>query len=251
MNIAIADDDQKEIDTLVGILKEYAALEQLEFSFHIFHSAEELLDAYHPFAYTAIFMDIYMSGMSGIEAARQILSREHRAILIFLTSSSEHMSEALSMHAYDYVDKPASRDRIFRVMNDVLLRQTEDYSAPKLTFPFEKREISILYSDIVFIRTGKHNYLEISDTMQKTYSARLTFSEVSQKLKEDPRFLLIHRGILVNMDHIRRIEGEICYLKTDTRLQINLRNAKDIESTWQNYMLDSIRSERRARRMRK
>ncbi len=251
MNIAIVDDEQKEIDTLLAILKDYAALEKLDFSYHIFHNAEEMLAAYHPYAYTAIFMDIYMTGMSGIEAAREILSLERRAILIFLTSSDEHMSEALSMHAYDYVDKPANRDRIFQVMNDVLLRQAEDYSAPKLTFLCEKKEISILFSDIVCIRTGKHNYLEIFDSVRKTYSARLTFSEVVQTLKADPRFLLIHRGILVNMDYIQKIDGELCHLKTDLTLQINLRNAKDIESTWQNYMLDSIRSERRERRRRK
>ena len=55
MNIAIVDDEQAEIDTLSSVIKEYAAANKAGLSLHTFHSAEELLAGYHPYAYTAIF----------------------------------------------------------------------------------------------------------------------------------------------------------------------------------------------------
>ena len=257
MNIAIVDDEQAEIDTLSSILKEYAAVGKLPLSLQIFHSAEELLSSYHPYAYTAIFMDIYMGGMTGINAAKQILSSDSHAIIIFLTHSDEHMPEAFSIHAYDYIGKPAKKERLFKVMDDVLMRKSEYDASPRLTFSYEKNKISVPYSDIVCVRTSRHNYLEIIVRAQNTcadyntYLTRLTFAEVQQTLSTDRRFLLVLRGVLVNMEHIIAIDGGICRLTNGTEVSINVRGAKEIENTWQNYIFDNIRSERRERRSRR
>ena len=174
MNIAIVDDDQKEIDTLSDTLKEYAALGKTALSINVFHSAEEILGSYRPYAYTAIFMDIYMDGKTGIEAAQEILSLDRRAIIIFLTSSDEHMPQAFSMHAYDYIGKPARKERLFKVMDDVCLRQSEFESSPTLTITCERNTVSLPYRDIVYVKTADHNYLEIMDEAGNTYITRLT-----------------------------------------------------------------------------
>lgn len=251
MNIAIVDDEQREIDTLSDILKEYAALSKLPLSLQIFHSAEELLPVYRPYAYTAIFMDIYMSGMTGIAAAEQILSRDRHALIIFLTTSAEYMPEAFSMHAYDYISKPAKEERLFKVMDDALMRQTEYQNSPKLTFSWERRNISLPYSDIICIKTGKHNYLEIIDTSNNTFLTRQTFSEVTRSLTGDGRFLTVLRGVLVNMEHIIGMEKGICRLSNGTEVPVSIKNAKELEATWQNYIFDRIRIERQERRNRK
>lgn len=250
MNIAIVDDDQKEIDTLSGILKEYAALGKTALTINVFHSAQEILAAYRPYAYTAIFMDIYMDGKTGIEAAQEILSLDRRAIIIFLTSSDEHMPQAFSMHAYDYIGKPAKKERLFKVMDDVLLRKSELESSPTLTINCDRNTVSLPYRDIVYVRTADHNYLEIMDEAKNTYITRLTFSKVADTLAKDRRFLLIIRGIIVNMEYIHKLSGDICYLKNGVQLPINIRNAKELENIYQNFKFDSMRNESARRRNR-
>ena len=250
MNIAIVDDEQKEIDIVTPILKEYAALSMKTLSLKVFHNAGELLADYHPYAYTAIFMDIYMDGMTGVEAARQILEKDRRSIIIFLTSSDEHMPEAFSMHAYDYISKPVKKERLFKVMDDIVMRKTEYDSSPKFRFSCNKNTIILTYSDIVCIKTSGHNYLDIIDRTGTTYLARMTFTEVSHLLSHDPRFLTVLRGVLVNMEYISSISDGICYLTPGISVPINVRNAKDLENIWQNYIFDSIRNERRERRKR-
>ncbi|MBP5249963.1 MAG: response regulator transcription factor [Lachnospiraceae bacterium] len=250
MNIAIVDDDQKEIDTLSDTLKEYAALGKTALTINVFHSAQEILAAYRPYAYTAIFMDIYMDGKTGIEAAQEILSLDRRAIIIFLTSSDEHMPQAFSMHAYDYIGKPAKKERLFKVMDDVLLRKSELESSPTLTINCDRNTVSLPYRDIVYVRTADHNYLEIMDEAKNTYITRLTFSKVADTLAKDRRFLLIIRGIIVNMEYIHKLSGDICYLKNGVQLPINIRNAKELENIYQNFKFDSMRNESARRRNR-
>ncbi len=252
MNIAVVDDQQQEIDTLLPIITEYAALGQLDIKVHVFHSAEELLEDYHPYEYTAIFMDIYMQEMTGIQASQRILAMDPGAIIMFLTTSQDHMPDAFALHAFDYIPKPAEKSRIFKAMDDVLLRKTRAESAPKLTFTYNKREVTLPLSEIACIRTARHNYLDIISASGSTYTTRLTFSRVQRNLEDygASQFLLIIRGILVNMDYIKNMEGEICILKDDTSLPVNTKNASQLHATWQNYTLDSIRARRRERRNR-
>ena len=74
MNIAIVDDEQAEIDSFLSVIKEYSLIAEAEITVSTFHSAEEFIEDYRPLAYTAVFMDIFMSGMTGVEAAK----RRHR-----------------------------------------------------------------------------------------------------------------------------------------------------------------------------
>ncbi len=250
MNIAIVDDEQRESEALVSLIREYAGQERLDIHIQVFHSAEELLECYQPFAFTAVFMDIYMTGITGVEASSRILSADPGAVIIFLTTSQDHMPEAFSMHAYDYIPKPAERSRIFKVMNDLLQRQARMTNSPRLDFISEKKNVSLLLSEITCIRTSKHNYLDIFQADGTTFTARLTFSEVQQKLSdaEAHQFLLVLRGVLVNMDFIKNMDDETCQLKDGTVLPINIKNARKLHDTWQNYTFDCIRTKRRERR---
>ena len=67
-----------------------------------------------------VFMDIYMDGMDGVSAAARMRERDKNCLLVFLTSSAEFMPEAFSCHAFEYVTKPFSGERIAAVLRDAL-----------------------------------------------------------------------------------------------------------------------------------
>ena len=248
MNIAIVDDDEQEIEAFSSVIKEYAMAAGVEIGIAAFHSAEEFLENYRLLVYTAIFMDIYMTGMTGVEAARKILEADRHAIIIFLTSSDSHMGDALSLHAYDYIEKPADRERIFKVMDDVLMRKTELDNTPRLAFTSDRQEYYIPYPDIMFIRTVERNYLEIRENPGKSYRARLPLAGVQEQLSVDRRVFTITRGVIVNMDFIRSLEEGVCILEDGTRFPISSNVAGSFSNLWQNYKLDSYRNDRRRRR---
>ena len=238
MNIAIVDDVKEARDKLKDCLKEYSDTHNLRYDIRTFEDAESFLKAYRPLQFSIIFMDIYMPGMSGTDAAKIIRKTDTDATLVFLTESMDHMPEAFSLHAYDYISKPADITRISKLMDDII-KQTYE-STKSLNFIYDRENMSIPYSDIVVLSSSGH-YLEITDKHNKTYKTRMTFSSAESDLKKEKQFLLINRGVIVNMDHILKFEDGICYLGGDINMPVNVRNIKNIEAIWRNYLFSKIR----------
>jgi len=238
MNIAIVDDDLKDIEQLEELLRKYASLHQTEITIEAYQEAESFLSSYAQFKYTLIFLDIYMIGSNGVDTAGKIREVDPDAMIIFQTTSADHMSSAFSLHAFDYVLKPVEKDRLFRLMDDVTRQVTREGK----TFQFmdQKCECRIRFSDIIGIRSNGH-YLHITDKDMNEYRSRMTFSEAEAALSSDGRFLLINRGTLVNMDYITNFGNGVCVINDMVHLPYNVKKHKLLEQTFQNYMFSKVR----------
>lgn len=234
MNIAIVDDMLVEIELLKEILNDYNASHAVELTIDSFQSVHSFLDSFRPYSYSLIFMDIYMDEMSGVDAARQIRKIDHDVPLVFLTTSSSHMPEAFTFHAYDYITKPATPARIFQMMDDIT-KSNGDSEEMYFDFVLDHVNHHLPYSEIMVIRTGAANYLEIVDCNGNTYKIRQTFSAISEMFEYDSRFLLLLRGILVNMDYIVNLSDNSCELQHEIVLPVNVRYFRKICQTYQNY----------------
>lgn len=235
MNIAIVDDMQLELSLINMLLDKYSTEHQLNMNISPFSNAEEFLEKYHPNSYDLIFLDIYLEGMSGVDAAKRIREIDSHTIIIFLTSSQEYMRDAFYLHAYDYIEKPATKERVFHTMNDIIQKH-HLLDSPKLTFTSNRIEYRLAYSDIVMINTGSANYLEILDKDGNTYQTRMTFQAAQDELAHAGHFLLVIRGVLVNMDYITDINDKTCYIKGNITQPVNFRNYKKIKQEWIDYI---------------
>ena len=248
LNIAIAEDQPEELRRIKGILQEYSSSRHLNLGISCFSSAEDLISGYRPMLYAVLFLDIYMGCMTGVEAAKQIRTMDSRALIVFLTGSTEFMPEAFSLHAFDYIEKPASPSRICRVMDDILLRNMPESTEPSLNFFQNRQDYYLPFSEIAAV-SANGNYLEITDRNRNVYRPRMTFSSVQEMLSKDPRFLQILRGVLVNMDAVVLFDKTSCILEGDLRFPINVRHSRELVQVWQNYTFQKIRSESEKRRL--
>lgn len=239
MNIAIVDDLEEEREKLKKCLDTYAQEKRLECNIRMFTSADEFMAGYRPLLYTIVFLDIYMPGRTGIEAAQEIRTMDNDTILIFLTESMDYMPEAFNCHAYDYIQKPAQQDKISKIMDELMSKNRSDERS--FSFISDRENYDIPYADIVAICSSGH-YLEITDKKGKTYKTRITFQQVSEELENEPRFLLVNRGILVNMDFIQKFQDGMCQLEGGIMMPANVRNSKSIEDIWHNYLFTKIRN---------
>ena len=240
MNIAIVDDLSPESDALMDILNEYAAINKLALSIDVFPSGEDFLRCFSPFSYAVIFMDVYMAGMTGVEAARKVRETDRHTLIVFLTTSGDHRADAFSIHAYDYIEKPTKREKLFRVMDDILQNHTSLFS-DKLSFSSEGQDYALPYPDIVSVMTAQRNYLEIVDRFGNKYLSRMTFSTIVKELEKDNRFLQINRTTLVNLEQVKSFKDVTCLLKNNASFPIYSKKTKEIEQKWQNYMFSRIR----------
>jgi len=73
------------------------------------------------------FLDIRMPGMTGIEAAREILGREdNQTQIVFITAYDQYAVEAFEQGAIDYVLKPADRERLAKTVARLKQRSAND-----------------------------------------------------------------------------------------------------------------------------
>jgi DNA-binding LytR/AlgR family response regulator len=241
VNVAIVDDLARDREKLAERLRRYGAMRNAEIGLTLFESGEKLLESFRPYLYTAIFLDVYMDGLSGPETAARIRELDDRTALVFMTTSEDHRPEAFRAHAYGYILKDEPEEAVFQLMDDLLRLRGRD-AEKRLAFTADRREVSLPFSEIVCVEADAH-YLTVTDARGETYRTRMTFAECERTLR-DGRFLTLLRGVLVNMDHIADLSGGTCLLQYgggQRKLPVSVRTARQTEQVWRNYLCNKVR----------
>lgn len=237
MQFALIDDAAAEREQAMRLFDAYAEEKQLDFSVKAFDSGESFLSGFTPYAYDIIFMDIYMSGMNGIETAKKLRETDNRSLLVFLTSSGEHMGHAFSVHAFDYIEKPLERAKFFACLTDCLavLPSPEKY----LSFSCGGVDIRLYYSEIACLVSSGHSTV-VRCVSGREYTVYGAFSVFTKDVAQEGRFLLVSRGILVNMDHISGFEENYCILQNGMTVPVTQRKQRQLAQLWHNYNFAKI-----------
>ena len=85
MNIAIVEDAKEWTEKMKNVIQQTLKKEQTEIE--IYSSAEEFLEAGKE--YQIVFMDIYLNGISGLEATIEYKSQFSKSIVMIVTSYKE------------------------------------------------------------------------------------------------------------------------------------------------------------------
>ncbi len=245
MNIALVDDMPTELTRLSGIIEEYATQLNIPMELDTFKSAEALLENYRPLQYTLIFMDIYMDGMTGVDAAEKIREIDKETLIVFLTTSRDHTFDAFKVHAYQYIIKVPEMDVLKADMQRVLddLLALRNISEAGITVTVDGYEKTFPFSKIIYVQTEK-NYIRITDKNDGSALTRMTFSAMYSLLEQDSRFLQINRGIMINMDYITEFEKATCTLCEKYTLPIKVRDQKKLDQIRKNYIFSKLHNKK-------
>lgn len=118
MKIAIIDDSKMERERLLNCISVWAQSSGTFVNTETFDSGESFVWTLRTARYDVVFMDIIMDGKTGIEAARCLRENDLDTLLIFITTSPEFMAQAFPCHAFDYIMKPYTQERVDRVLDD-------------------------------------------------------------------------------------------------------------------------------------
>lgn len=117
MNIAIIDDISTDAEALKNIAVSYFEKKQIRAEICYFFSAEEFFEDYQPGKFQILFLDIYMDGMTGMEAARRIRRQSDNCILVFVTTSSDFAVESYDVGASYYLLKPFQPEKLCSILD--------------------------------------------------------------------------------------------------------------------------------------
>ncbi|MEK0317281.1 response regulator [Cohnella sp. 56] len=121
MRAIIIDDEQPAIDLLKILLAEDGRTEIVA----AFRRPSEALERVGELAPDAVFLDVHMPGMSGLELAERLYERYPglEAEIVFVTGYEHYAIEAFRLNAIDYLLKPADEDRVRQTVDRVLRRK--------------------------------------------------------------------------------------------------------------------------------
>lgn len=155
----------------------------------------------------------------------------------------EHMPEAFSCHAFEYIIKPFTPERVKKVLMDALslLPQTSNY----IEIYSERRTVRVSYENIVSVMTDAH-FLDITLADGTQLSSRMTMPQFMERIGGVPRFIPINKGIVVNSDYITDFENNCCILENGGRLPIRVCDRFKIEQAARDYNFAKIRGVQRS-----
>lgn len=219
MKIAICDDEAKYRKTIADFLKPYEETHLIVVE--EFQSAEMLLEtAKRRETFDIVFMDIEMSGLNGVDAAKTLKKLNEDIIIIFVTAYIKYISETFRMGAFQFLLKPINEEDLKTDFE----RAVQLFGQKHRKYQIRTRENTLVfeYKDIYCIETVARRL--ILHTKEEKYGYTGKLSDVYEELKEYG-FSRIHQGYIVNLDKITKIAGFEVWLDNGTRLPIS-RNLK-------------------------
>ncbi|SDB25961.1 two component transcriptional regulator, LytTR family [Pseudobutyrivibrio sp. YE44] len=236
MRVAVIDDEGLFRMQLKMMVEKVASARTLQFDVEEFESGPAFIEALKDRRFDIVFMDIFMPDMDGIETAKKLRELSERTFLIFMTASDGHYPDAFSLHAFDYITKPFTIERIDLLISEIVEHTPIDAIFIKISVGAVDERIYL--KNIISVTTDGH-YLEIHKDDGTTSRVRLTSGEFLSMAGSDRRFIMINRGIIVNMDFIDRVDGADVYLDDRTVYPISAKKVADIKQKIQDYLFNA------------
>ncbi|NLO48326.1 MAG: response regulator transcription factor [Clostridiales bacterium] len=152
----------------------------------------------------AIFLDVEMPVLSGVEAAKQLSQLLPESALVFVTAHSRYMPDAFEVYATDYLLKPFRTDRVRQTLRKLQKAHMKAKSVPAPTLMLKNRDgmTFVPVRDIIFIcRENKNTLIVTSDSV---YTTSDSLSELEKKL-DSGSFFRCHRAYIINISAVTKV----------------------------------------------
>ncbi|MEE0511409.1 MAG: LytTR family DNA-binding domain-containing protein [Peptococcaceae bacterium] len=218
MHFAICDDNLYDSN----LLENYFLKRNIETE--IYTSGEELMRDYKENArrYDALFLDMEMDGMNGIETANMIREIDERVPIVFVTAYTVHMRESFKCSPLRFLLKPIIQEELKEAVDTICSK----YFKKRSTFSFnDNKDFHRIYCEDILYCESHNNWINIH-TLDHTYQVRMTLTELEKTL-EPGMFSRAHKSYLVNLEYIETISGnEISLYHCDVQVPLG-RTYKD------------------------
>ncbi len=237
MQIAVCDDEKVFLDLFSGYIKNcMATCEEYnnEVTIDAYSSGELLLEAYNQGqTYDIIFLDIRMDGLNGFDTAKMIRELDSRTMIVFITSLSDYIFNSFEYRPFWFLIKPVSEEKFryvfFKALTELKHIRTREFSF----FTREHGLLSLEISKICYLESVLRRIIIQTTMEQYTYYANIS-SEEEKLIKYD--FVRIHKGYLVNMAYIQRINKNNVVLKNSVVLPLSEHRYKAVFDSFTSYL---------------
>ncbi len=205
LKVILIDDEPILCDELKCLLENSGEVEVVG----IGHNGEDAIALVDKLEVDAVFLDIQMPVMNGMDAARVLSSRPRKPFIVFVTAFNNFAVDAFQVDAVDYILKPFDESDIERVLKRLRARLTPKSTTPPR--PFLKKVLAETGDRLEVIDVAQIEYFQaenrqifIRTLAGKRYEIRNRLHELEEAL--DPAdFFRCHRNFIVNVNQIGQL----------------------------------------------
>jgi len=225
IRVLVVDDERPALDELAFLLARDDRVGDVLTS----DSASEALRLLHSEQVGAVFLDIAMPGLSGLELAKVLTQFKEPLPVVFVTAHESHAVDAFEVNAVDYVLKPVRDERL----REAVRRVVESSTPPPVT----DDNIAVELGGVTrFVSRADVRYVEAHGDYARLHTTdgghlvRVPLSTLEEQWRA-AGFVRIHRSLLVALSHIEevRVDGGRCsVLVGGTELAVSRRHTREL-----------------------
>jgi DNA-binding LytR/AlgR family response regulator len=227
MRVLVIDDERPALDELAFLLGRDPRVEAVTTA----DSVAEALRVIQDETVDAIFTDIRMPGLSGLDLARVLSRFRTQPAVVFVTAHEEHAVDAFELNAVDYLLKPVRDDRLAEAVRRVAeATPVSGGSADQENIPVELggRIRFVPRADVLFAE-AQGDYARLH-TAEGSHLIRtpLTTLEVDWRTAG---FIRIHRSLLVALAHVEEVRvgaGRCTVIVGGHELMVSRRHTREL-----------------------
>ena len=208
IRIGVVEDDPASCQLVLDYLNRYQQENGEQFTVSVFDDGARIVEKYTP-VYDILLLDIEMSEMDGMAAARRIRERDDKVVIVFITAAPQYAISGYKVRALSYLLKPL----------------------PWFAFSQElKKSIDMVR------RNGDDSMLiETGNTLEGKLSINGTLKDMEAKLA-DHHFFRSNSCYLVNLKHVTGVADQDCIMSNGEQLRVSRPRKKAFMAALTDYM---------------
>jgi DNA-binding LytR/AlgR family response regulator len=203
LRVLVIDDEKPALDELTFLLQRDARVGEVLAC----DSATEALRVLRETRVDAVFLDISMPGLTGLDLA-QVLSRfREPPPIVFVTAHDGHAVDAFELDAVDYVLKPVREERLAEAVRRVVEGARTPRPTDDTSIPVERGGVTrfLERADITHVE-AQGDYARLH-TAEGSHLLRTPLTTLEREWGP-AGFVRIHRSLLVALAHVRELRME-------------------------------------------
>ena len=240
LRFAVCDDEDQQLKQMAALLEAFfQSRPNLTGQVNTFRTGSALLSqAEKHGGFDLYLLDILMPGLNGIETGRRLRAKGDGGEIIYLTPPNDFAADSYDVHAFCYLLKPVTQDRLFEVLDNAVekLNRRRRSAIVVHTSDGPRR---LLLDQIRYVeRVGRFMRYFCTDGTVDSQTIRVSFREIAAPLLADRRFCLCGASFVLNFQHVVGVNGQAALLDNGQTVMLPRTAAADFKRAWGSYWLE-------------
>lgn len=159
------------------------------------------------------------SDAASLGCAQNVRAALGSAALILTAADARCITRAFCARPDQFLLKPVRDEDFFEAMQTVLRQGCRQRSTVRFAFRSGRRLITLRQDEISYLEARGH-YVQVNSAAEKPFLIAGTIGREEKRLAPY-HFVKVHRSYLVNLHHVRCIEGRDAVMKSGERIPVS------------------------------